>query len=285
MPEVQKVIYYHQLSGRARRYALAYKDYFANSATVECLPSTAAREHDIAALKQLCADADECVVIGGDGSVNIVANALALSDTLVTVIAVGTGNDFARSQGIGHWRWRMQQPVVSQWQSLGQAGQYYFVNHIGVGLSVDLIRLQPTWLKRLAGRLSYSVALLRYVFGPRKYRSRIQRQQAWDNGQIVALGSHIGGGIQVNPKADRCANQLAGIFIPELSRLAQLRALLRVVRGAIEKTPQLQFRRGQQFTIGDDQHAIEIDGDCLFQGPATVTVIARAWRVNLPAPH
>lgn len=289
MPNVRKVIYYHQLSRRARRYALAYESYFlATELTrdaVKCRASSEDRQQDIIKLRELCQNADECVVIGGDGSVNIVANAIALSNTAVTVIPVGTGNDFARSQGISQWRWRMQQPWGSALQNLGKANEHYFVNHVGVGLSVDLMRLQPRWLKQMAGRLSYNIALLRYLFGSIKQRSRIRHQHGWDNGQIVALGSHIGGGILVNPKADRRAAQFACIHIPEMPRFTQLQALVRVLNGAIETTPGLKFTRGQQFTIGDSEHAVEIDGDCLFQGPATVTSVPQALYVNLPTPN
>src|SRR5690554_110404 len=270
MADVHVVIYFNQLSQRARRYASAYQNYFnaqSDSTMVTVLASTASRNHDVNRLKEVCAKADECIVIGGDGSVNIVANAVALTAVAVTVIPLGTGNDFARSHRLKGWRWRMNTATERKLESLGRAHTTYFVNHVGTGLSVDLMRLQPQWLKQSAGRLSYSLALLRYLFGRDGHRSRLRHHDHWDDGQIVALGECIGGGIPVNPRANRAAHVLTRIGIPKMGRWQQTKALLQVLRGHIESTAELEYEHGDKFTVGDNEHLIELDGDCFFYGP------------------
>src|SRR5690554_2404596 len=178
----------------------------------------------------------------------------------------------------------MQNPISYQRQSLGLVlpANRYFVNHIGCGLSVDIMKLQPGWLKRSVGQLSYSIALLRYLFGREALRSRIRYQHEWDDGQIVALGPCIGGDIKVHPNADRQASTLAFIRIPKLTRMRQLQALLRVWQGHITDEPALIYTTGHSFPIGDSEHLLELDGDVLFHGPAAVQIVEQALVVTLP---
>lgn len=284
------VIYFNALSCRARRFAQHYEAYFEayflsqkNSGSVVVLPSSASRHHDLESLRQACKSANECVVIGGDGSVNIAANVVVKTPVKLTVIPVGTGNDFARDHGLRTWRWRMRTPITTSIECLGVANTCYFVNHVGTGLSVDLMHLQPAWLKQSAGRLSYSIALLRYLFGSFNHRSRVHHEQHWDDGQIVALGRYIGGGIPVHPNANRGAGVLARIGIPQMQRWQQLKALLRVVQNKVEQTPALEFSTAKQFSIGDSEHPVELDGDIHFQGPVSVSVLTEAIYVTVPA--
>lgn len=293
MPDRVVVIYTNQLSAKARRYRQRYDDFFrAQGNRVVQLASTADRAVDHEQLVTLLSTAHECVAIGGDGTVNIAVNALLASQrsaaVSLTVIGVGTGNDFARDHGLQHWRWRLEQPVPNcRWEALGLVqtpqSSRYFVNHVGTGLSVDVMTLQPRWMKYQLGALSYFVALLRYLFGPRANRSRIPRQSSWDQGQFVALGRYLGGGFCVHPTADRTHASLRGIFIPELSRWQLFKALRCVLQGRLEQAEAIELQHaadGAHITIGAAGALLELDGDSYEQGPAQVTVVPQAIQVN-----
>lgn len=290
MPKPPVVIYYNALCRSAKRYAVAYERFFNDQQQpVTTIASSASRHRDIKQLQQHCKHATECVVIGGDGSINIAANVLAHTATALSAIPMGTGNDFAYSQGLTHWRWRIRGNFMQQTQTIGlvkpanpKFANQYFVNHVGCGLSVDLMALQPRWLKQSVGKLSYSIALLRYLFSREALRSRIRHEQHWDDGQIVALGRCIGGGIAVYPKATRQRTQLAWVGIPKMPRWRQMKALFKVWRGHIETVAALEYAVGEQFTLGDAEHRIELDGDIYFHGPATVSAVANALVVTLP---
>lgn len=291
LAERKIVIYYNQLSRRARRLASRYQAFFANAAhEVTLLPSSASSVRDQKQLIQVCESAHECVVIGGDGSINIVVNALIQAElqlqVVLTVIPVGTGNDFARDHDLKRWNWRMKTVVGTQTEAVGHVQSNdqsrYFVNHVGTGLSVDLMRLQPHWLKQSAGHVSYLIALARYLFGSMTRRSRVRRGKFWDDGQFVALGRYIGGGFLVHPYADRTNAMLARILVPQMPRWRQIKALLNVLKGRIETTAAIEFERGKQFQIGDSEHTLELDGDIYFHGPATVTIATETILVSVP---
>lgn len=289
MPNPAVVIYVNQLNAKARRYAQSYQQFFARRGeSIVVIESSVNRDADHQGLLAALADAQECVVIGGDGSVNIAVNALIASHRThivsLSVVGVGTGNDFARDHDLHDWRWRMQGQPKSHWEAVGCVYIHdqtrYFVNHVGTGLSVDVMGLQPKWLKYQFGGLSYFIALLRYLFSPQDQRRYIQRCGRPDLGQFVALGRYIGGGFKVFPSADRKRAQFCGIYIPKLSRWQQLIALARVLQGRLNKAPQVEVQYGETMTIGAAEQPLELDGDIYFCGPAQVAVIHAAIQVN-----
>src|SRR5690554_7097225 len=77
MPNPAVVIYVNQLNAKARRYAQSYQQFFARQGeSIVVIESSVNRDADHQGLLAALADAQECVVIGGDGSVNIAVNAL-----------------------------------------------------------------------------------------------------------------------------------------------------------------------------------------------------------------
>ncbi len=280
-------IYFNQRYAKTRKIVRKYTDFF-NQQTppikVRILPSSADRTADIKQLRELRDQLDELLVVGGDGSVNIAAHALAFSECAVTVIPMGTGNDFARDHGIRDWRWRMKQPLVTQKESLGQIGNHVFVNHAGTGLTVDLIGLQPLWMKQVTGPLSYIIALLRYLMRPYHTRSSVHIGNVLVDGQIVALGRFVGGGIPINPEASRTEPRLLNMTIPRRGRWQQLMALLTIWRGRGSAVTWVPQQVGDDFKIGDDnQHWIELDGDVCVRAPLRVTCVDQALKVTQPA--
>jgi len=111
------------------------------------------------------------VVLGGDGTVNEVASALAGSDVGVAPLAAGSTNVFARALGWSHPA-AAALPVLAAaiqsplWRDVrigrveaGAADQVFCVN-VGVGLDADTVQIveaQP-WLKRRLRTVGFGVA-------------------------------------------------------------------------------------------------------------------------------
>lgn len=279
------VIYYHSLRRRAAYCAEAYQQYFLRQlapAQISLIASTPSREHDLQQLRQVLLEAEEVVVVGGDGSINLVAQLIALQPLRLTVIPCGTGNDFARDLGLSDWRWRMQAELQIDQVSIGKAGKEYFINHAGSGLSTDLIALQPRWLKQMFGRLSYSIALLRYVFGPLSRRQQVYRRGAWYDCHIAAVSRFIGGGIAVNPLGSRHHEQLQWLALPRSNRWRQLWILLQVLRQRSEHCSELEQQRSASDELGSADAHYELDGDLRGLGPIKIECIPAGLTVLRP---
>ena len=111
-------------------------------------------------------------MVGGDGSVNEVANGIARRDVEIAVIARGTGWDFARSQGIPR---RTDDAVhvalngATREIDLGRARYHswagadetrWFANVASVGMSGAIAQRANETTKALGGKASYLLATL-----------------------------------------------------------------------------------------------------------------------------
>ncbi len=286
MREPRRVlIYYHSLHRRAQYRAHAYSQYFLKQLPhhqVVLMASSASREQDLSQLRSAVDGIDEMLVVGGDGSVNLVTQVIALRPFRLSVIPCGTGNDFARDLGITDWRWRMQDGLLVEQVSIGKAGHEYFVNHAGSGLSADLIALQPRWLKRSFGRLSYSLALCRYLFGPLSRRQPLYLRGRWYDCHIAAVSRFIGGGIAVNPQGSRRQQQLQWLAVPRASRWRQLRALWQLLLPGQNHIAELELQRSADGQLGSADAHYELDGDLRGVGPVQIECIPEGLTVVRP---
>lgn len=273
------------------RYAGAYYNYWREQLPAEAisvLESSEYRAEDIARLRQWVAQQlhphrAECMVIGGDGSVNIATQALALTPITLSVVPSGTGNDFTSALGLNHWRWRMTANTTVHARAVGQVHDVYFVNHAGAGLSVALQQLQSEFSKAWLRRYSYTLALLRYLWRRPSKRCAIvdAHQQVWEF-QVAAVNTTIGGGITVYPDA-LTSQQLGVIEVPKVARWRQANALWWILRKRPQASALLHCYETTGYQLGDSHNTIEIDGDPLaITGPLTVALVPNALQVRMP---
>ncbi|WP_411360257.1 diacylglycerol/lipid kinase family protein [Pseudidiomarina sp. YC-516-91] len=287
----QVLIYYKSCSARARALADDYQSFFAAQLGVAhvCLvPSDPDREPDIAAMRSWLQQVEnvnesECLVIGGDGSINIAAQVFAETPVIISVIPAGTGNDFATALAIKDPLWRRQGTTETSARSIGKIGEYYFINHAGTGISVALQRLQSDFTKRWLGRSSYLLALLRYLFTRPSRRCRIINHDLELEFQVVTVNKAIGGGIVVYPEAQREQQILGYLAVPKLPRLKQLNALYWLLRRQPKRSAIIVAAEADSFTIGDIDNSIELDGDSIpLTGPAEARIVRAGLTVRHP---
>ncbi|MBB1269198.1 diacylglycerol kinase family protein [Shewanella sp. SR44-3] len=109
----------------------------------------------------------DVIVLGGDGTLHIVANCMAYSDIPMSFIPCGTGNDFARS-----WYGEISDEQLLECVlygqvssiSLGQVNQRYFINVAGVGFDGALLQAS-LGRKSYFPKLSYLQQTLERLWG------------------------------------------------------------------------------------------------------------------------
>ena len=287
----QVLIYYKSCSAKARALADNYQHFFAAQlgvAHVSLVPSNTDRARDISALREWLAQVEnvnerECVIVGGDGSINISAQVFAETPVTLSAIPAGTGNDFATALAIKDPLWRRQAITEVSQRSVGKVGDHYFINHAGTGISVALQRLQNDFSKRWLGRSSYLLALLRYFFTRPSKRCGISKQDSKLEFEVVTVNRAIGGGIVIYPEAQREQSTLGYLAVPQLPRLRQLNALYWLLRRQPKRSAIIVTDEAEAFTIGDTVNGIELDGDSIpLNGPATATIILGGLTVRHP---
>src|SRR5439155_10595416 len=158
------------------------------------------------------------VVVGGDGSVNEVANGLAGRDgPEIAVVARGTGWDFVRTYGIPHRLADALEVAVSgrtrpidlgrvryrSWS--GGETETWFANVASAGMSGAIAQRANETSKRLGGKASYLWATLavfaRWSVGEVHVAVDGEERRGRMHDVVVANGRYFGGGMMICPEA------------------------------------------------------------------------------------
>lgn len=223
------------------------------------------------------------VVLGGDGTLHEAVNGLADAgfpeDFPLVPRAVGTGNDFHRmlrgDRAPGGLLRTLQRGKVRlfdvgkvEWEG----GQSHFVNLLGVGIDVEVLRLRERYA-RLPGLLQYGVALitaLRSFETPDVSLSWVEASgaEAVLEGPVllsaITVGPTVGGGFVLAPSASP-EDGLLDLFLAQPMGVAKvLRHLPGVIRGTDSKAPEIrrvQFASATLRSRGAGPLWFEMDGE------------------------
>jgi YegS/Rv2252/BmrU family lipid kinase len=230
----------------------------------------------------------QIVVAGGDGSLHAVVAALhrrnELAGTVIGLIPLGTGNDFARGAGIplepddaarvivkGNVR-----PVDLLVDCLGEV----VVNNVHIGVGAQASRNAITWKKPL-GRLGYLVGAAIAAVNPPFVRLRIEvdGEEVADFAHpilMVAVGNgpNVGGGAAVTPRAEPWDGKADVMVSFAVGPLARIGYALHLRRGEHDQRPDVRYLRGTSISISGQSFYCSADGE--LYGPES----NRAWHVE-----
>lgn len=241
------------------------------------------------------------VVVGGDGSMHAVIAALyrrnELAGKVIGLIPLGTGNDFARGNGVPLDPADAAKVVLTGCPTptdllVDEFGDIV-VNNVHVGASAQAgrfgagikpllgkIRIGPFSL----GRLAYPVGAVMAAIQPQMLRLKVEVDGKVVNDLdqpvlMVALGNgaDAGGGAVLNPGADPSDGTIDVMISRSVGRLAQLAYVARLSRGEHEGRDDVISLSGSRVTIAGDEFWASADGE--IQGPER----RRTWRLEVGA--
>ncbi|WP_158548024.1 diacylglycerol/lipid kinase family protein [Desertihabitans brevis] len=239
------------------------------------------------------------VVVGGDGSLNGVLQAMVERDVLAAVgpvglVPLGTGNDFARGHGVPLDPQRAAQVALTgRTRSVGllhddQGRVVVNVVHVGVAAEATA---HAEDVKGLLGRTGYLVGAVRAGIGALGWRLRVlvDDEVVLDGGSrtlmvSVALGRSVGGGTPVAPTAapeDGLADVVVCTATGWAARLGfarDLRAGRHLGRADVRV---LRGRRVHVEALAGESFGINADGDLVGRRRrSTWTLEPQAWRIR-----
>lgn len=242
------------------------------------------------------------LAVGGDGTVNEVANGILLStksgNIILGIMSVGTAHAFALSLGIredfvnafslltGQGRTLIDVGVVQCW-SHGQLIKRFFVNEASVGFSAEIV---DAW-KNLPTRFGHNLNLaLRTVAGYKSLAThRNQRlslrvgnevESIYCCGVVVANGRYLGDGMQIAPHARLNDGLLDVVIFGDVTKSELLRIRPTLYNGSHIRHAKIREKKTTTITIeSDEQLLVEADGNILGEGPASFWVIPSALTV------
>ncbi len=242
------------------------------------------------------------VVVGGDGTVNEVANGILCSgragSTILGIVSAGTACNFARSLGIaqnyvgacsllmGKGRAVIDVGVV-KCQSNGRPIQRYFVNTADVGLGSEIVDTWQHLPNHLGRSINYrlrTVQGLSYFF---KHRNTFIKLHEGDKVEtifscdiIIANGQYFGNGMKIAPHAKLNDGLLDVVIVRDVGRFALLKMWPTLYSGSHIRNPKIKEVKTTDITIeSEDELFVEADGLILGETPASFWVIPSALTV------
>lgn len=234
---------------------------------------------------------DLVIAVGGDGTVNEVVNGLAGTPTAMAVLPMGSGNGWAREQGLPEEpddaaRALLQGQVRSV--DLGLAGQRYFLLMASVGFDAAVVQALAEETKQAFWPLGYilkGITLAITFAGEETLITLDDRQVSGETILVVIGNTRLYGGVaQITPNAsmddgllDVCVFQGKG-GLPLLSLFTL---------GALLQRPNLisgvDLYRAREVTITSQTPLfVQTDGEPIGTTPMTFKAVPRSLRVLVP---
>ena len=215
------------------------------------------------------------VVVGGDGSLHALVNALHrsgdLDRTWVGLIPLGTGNDFARGVGLSldsaEAAAQHVAGVPTRIDLLLDEEERVTINTVHLGIGADAGRESSVWKDRL-GRLGYVVGAVKAGFTApglslditvdgkplRKRKGIIQ--------VAISNAAFVGGGTELAPDADPGDGRVDVLVSYANSALARVGYAVRLRRGEHRERADVLVGRASRVRVrGGDEFCINSDGE------------------------
>jgi diacylglycerol kinase (ATP) len=213
------------------------------------------------------------VVLGGDGTVSLVAGALATAgaDTPLAILAAGTGNDFAKSLGAPVHDYAAMAERIARGESrrvdVGRLGGRPFVNAAGFGFDVAVLE-RMTRARWLHGDALYIAAALAELFRFGGVDARVQvTPEVLDERArwvlvVIANGQWFGGSFRIAPSARLDDGRLDVVLVRDVRAWRRARLFAAAPFGAHVRAPEVQALTTDACTITTDQPVgCELDGE------------------------
>lgn len=244
------------------------------------------------------------IAVGGDGTINEVANGILSSSNVhgivLGIVGAGTVCSFARSLGITQDIADTCSPLASQKTALidvgmvqcwrqGQEVERFFVNEASVIFSAEVV---DSWQK-LPNLFGHSINLaFRTVAGYTTLATHRNKRITFHIGDktesiyactiVVANGKYMADGMQIAPHAVISDNLLDVIIVGDVSKIELLKIRPMLYDGSHVGHPKIAEKKVSSISIeSDERFLVEADGDILGEGPVSFRVIPSALTVSV----
>ncbi len=230
------------------------------------------------------------MVLGGDGTVSEIAGALAGTETALAIIPTGTGNDYCKTIGIPPDPMKALEVFLNEPPRRTDAGLIngrVFVNEIGTGFDVDVLRRSARYKKRMNGLLPYLLGVLSALMHYHTYRVSLKTDESPENSEeltvfSVALGKIIGGGIPIAPEAIPYDGLFDVAGVRKIRKRSLPARLVGLMKGKILTFPETFSLRASSVVFSAPGMYVNVDGEILAMDRAEVRILPGALLVHRP---
>lgn len=228
---------------------------------------------------------------GGDGTVSLVAAALAGSSVPMAVLPGGTANVMALELGIPAQVPEAARLIIGQHRirsvDMGRFGDKAFLLRLGIGFEAEMVRGADPELKERIGSLAYFISAVRAMQEPQQadYKITIDGESFEENAITCLIANSMNLGLPdlgLSPKVQIDDGLLDLILIRQVD-LAFVSDLAESMRGKGSADGSLAHWQGQEIKVeASPSRRIEADGEEAGWTPIQVKVDPGAVQVIVP---
>lgn len=244
-------------------------------------------------LRYLDTEDFECVAVaGGDGTINVVVNAMlnAEKNLPLAIFPAGTANDFGSYYEAPHDIPDMVEVACSGRTvkaDIGRANEKYFVNVCAMGFMVDVSQKTDTRLKNKIGSLAYymkgaeEMSQLRPL--PVKLTSEEYSGEESMYFMIVTNGKSAGGFRRVSPSASMQDGVFDVLLFRKMALVEFGPLLIDVLQGNhLQNKNVLHFQTADLLVESDESFGTDVDGDECPKVPLHLVTYPGAVEILIP---
>jgi YegS/Rv2252/BmrU family lipid kinase len=268
------------------------------------LLTTRAGEATDLTAEALASGAATVVAVGGDGTLNEVANGFFAGDqrypdAALGLLPFGTGGDFRRTLGIPMEldaaidcvRKRKLRPIdvgrIEMEALDGGRKVRHFVNIADAGIGGVVVERVNRTTKLFGGKASFmfgSIATL-LTYKPQAVEVKTA-ERSWEGraqNVVVANCQYFGGSMHVAPKAEPDDGELDLVIFGDIARFEAIRSINDIYKADHVKNPKVTGWRSSRVEVTSVERVlIDVDGEMCGTLPAVFEVLPRALSVIVP---
>ncbi|RII18743.1 Diacylglycerol kinase [Streptomyces sp. YIM 130001] len=234
------------------------------------------------------------IAVGGDGMANLALQAVAGTRTPLGLVAVGTGNDYARALGLpvlapeeaGRAAAEALKGARLRELDLGRAGERWFGSVLATGFD-SRVNDRGNRMRWPRGRFKYDLAILAELaaFRPTPFRIALDDGPAREiEATLIAVGNgtSYGGGMRICAGAEMDDGLFDVTIVGDCSRATLLKVFPRVYKGTHLSHPKVTVHRVSKISLEAAATTGYADGEPLGPLPLTAECVPRAVTVLVP---
>jgi diacylglycerol kinase (ATP) len=229
------------------------------------------------------AGAQTIIAIGGDGTCSRIAQRIldGKKPCTLAVVAAGTGNDFAKTLGVGGVSPSAIADIIDRTGTttlidVGRADDHYFVNSCGFGFDASVLEATSR-VRFLKGDAVYIYSALRQLFTYRGVEVSVRGAPGVKNGSMLMVtisnGRWLGGAFKIAPQASVLDGKLDACFLGDSNVMHRMKLFVGAMRGTHIGMPSVSVANVREITLTfPDRPLMEIDGELRPAQSPTVNV-------------
>ena len=252
--------------------------------------------HSIELTQQAIEENYSCVVaVGGDGTVNEVANGIGDSEINFAFLPIGNGNDYGRVTQMPYdleegleiiKKGNVRQVPVGEIEQLETGQKNRFINVADCAFSAVVGKAAHTEAKWIKGSLKYKWLAVKKAMKWKNLSSTVRidgEELEYDNLVLCAwgFGESFGGGLKILPETSPFGREEMNIIIGhDLGKIEIIKLLNKLPKGKHIGHPKIDYLSGKVLEIETERPVIvEGEGEVFGTTPFRVTILPH--KINL----